>query len=463
MSTTALLAVQGLIGVVVALWSRAVWGHSWRTVLVATLLFNALPIATVPGYASPLFLGDALVPLALVALLVQGFPRPLWVLGIAFVALLGWPVIATTVAAGSGTGTIASLEGLYRRVGFVAFFALGLSLRFLPKVTVRGLLDTSSLLFAGMAWVALIQYFGGVDISGTEHTLQGGGVPTIFESREAQRGFLGLNRGAVGVWAAVLGTYLGGRLMLTPRDQITDSARLSLALALAGTLLAVLFSGSRTGMIALGVGWTAVLVLVLRERRLRTWLRLTVIGGVVIGAGVLVAYPAADLLLSRFVMDVSDVTEVRSASSRWETQLEIITLVSMDLRTATFGRGVGSTEFRQLVPTGLSHAHSEPLQQMWESGLPGVLFYIGFLGMVWIRVKRLGSDLNGPLAALVQATLVAGSIAGLAVGFIAITSPRLATFGYAMLFVYGRACRSNVAVVRHTSAKFATDHFNPKP
>jgi hypothetical protein len=75
---------------------------SWQTALWASLLFNSLPITTPPGYDTPIFIHDFLVPvLAFMTLLGRAWTKEKVIWLVAATALV-WPMTGSLVAASLG-------------------------------------------------------------------------------------------------------------------------------------------------------------------------------------------------------------------------------------------------------------------------------------------------------------------------------------------------------------------------
>jgi hypothetical protein len=109
------------------------------------------------------------------------------------------------------------------------------------------------------------------------------------------------------------------------------------------------------------------------------------------------------------------------------------------------GMGPSEAQFYELVGQQtedlLNHPHSEFVEILWQGGFPGLILYLCMLVAIYKGVRPPPHSAGYLTGIATQGVLVAGMISGLAVGNIFITSPRLATFGLAMAFAYGRMIR----------------------
>lgn len=428
----AVLALTVLIGTFVLRvpWQAAAW---------AGVLFNTLPVTSPPGYDSPLFVHDLLVPLLLVMTLVGGAwtrDRVLWlVVATAFV----WPMTGSLVAVGLGEDTNHWLAFGVRRVGFVIFFVVGLS-GLLRSVRASEFLDCCVLAWVLMLVPALLQYFGIIDTDIhpiDEDQLRG---LSIWESAAAQRGFLGLNRGAVGVWGSAVASYCLVNFFLNQRPGRARWVLYNLGAVL--SYVVILFSGTRTGLLAaVGGGLFIGVRLVAVRQQVRTP-RIVAFGAVAALAGVYLLGPVVTRIAERFSVESAT---LGTGQSRVGVQAETVNYVLGDLRAAVLGMGPSVSQFYDRVgyktEDFLQHPHSEFVEVLWQGGFPGLLLYLGLLAAIYFGIATPRSSLFHRESLAGQAMLVAGMISGIAVGNIMITTSRLATFGLLMAFVYGRLIR----------------------
>jgi O-antigen ligase len=170
--------------------------------------------------------------------------------------------------------------------------------------------------------------------------------------------------------------------------------------------------------------------------------RIVAFGCLAAMAGVYLLGPVVTRIAERFSVESA---ALGTGQSRVGVQAETLLYMVQDARASLIGMGPSPTQFYDRVgqnaQDSLQHPHSEFVEVLWQSGVPGLLLYLTMLGVIFrgITVPR---TLPFHLESLAgQSMLVAGMISGLAVGNIMITSPRLATFGLLMAFVYGRLIR----------------------
>jgi hypothetical protein len=130
-----------------------------------------------------------------------------------------------------------------------------------------------------------------------------------------------------------------------------------------------------------------------------------------------------------------------TGQQRADVQRASVSYVLEDVRALSIGMGHSVAEFRRCVGDrfDLSHSHSEYVEILWEAGLVGLLLYAA---LVWALYQRLRPPPGAPdVLFAARSILVAGLVAGAAVGNFFITSARLAPFGLLMAFVYGAFVR----------------------
>lgn len=446
----AVMALTVLIGVFVLRvpWQAAAW---------AALLFNSLPVTSPPGYESPLFIHDLMVPLLAVLTLIGGAwtrDRLIWmVVGAALI----WPMTAAIVALGLGEDSTHWLAFCVRRAGFVLFFVLGLS-RMARSVRVTDFLDCCVLAWVLMLVPAMLQYFGWIDTDIhpiEEDELRG---LSIWESAAAQRGFLGLNRGAVGVWGSAIASYCLVNFLLNQRPSRGRWILYNVGAVL--SYVVILFSGTRTGLLA--AAGSAIFVgfkLITVRKQVRTP-RLVAFGTVAVLAGVYLLGPVLTRLTERFSVEAA---AVGTGQSRVSVQMETVRYVFDDTRAALLGMGPSVSQFFDRVGNKtedlLQHPHSEFVEVLWQAGVPGLMLYLGVLAAFYFGIATPRSSPFHHLSLAGQSMLVAGMISGIAVGNIMITTPRLASFGLLMAFVYGRMIRG----ARDARARELMDAENDVP
>jgi len=411
----------------------------WQAAAWAALLFNSLPVTSPPGYESPLFIHDLIVPvLAVITLLGSAWTRDriIWMI---VAAVLIWPMAASIVALGLGEDSSHWLAFCVRRTGFVIFFVVGLS-GLLRPVRASDFLDCCVLAWVLMLVPAMLQYFGWIDTDIhpiEEDQLRG---LSIWESAAAQRGFLGLNRGAVGVWGSAIASYCLVNFLLNQRPSRGRWILYNVGAVL--SYVVILFSGTRTGLLAAAGSALFVAVKLFPLRKQLRTPRLVAFGGVAVLAGIYLLGPVLTRLAERFNMEAA---AVGTGQSRVSVQIETIRYVGGDTRALLLGMGPSVSQFFDRVGNKtddlLQHPHSEFVEVLWQAGVPGLLLYLAVLAAIYFGIRTPRGSPFHHLSLAGQAMLVAGMISGIAVGNIMITTPRLAAFSLLMAFVYGRMIR----------------------
>lgn len=429
------LECQAIIAVVAVITATRMLRIPFRTALLAGLLFNSIPITRVPGYATPLFVHDCVVPLVAVLMLLGRPTRVGGIFWLAAIALFLWPAIGALVGVASGTQTSAWITFLYRRFGFWVFFGVGVGM--IPRrLRAQDFLDTCMVIWIGTATLGMLQFLGLIDVDflASDDALRG---VSIAESTAAQKGFMGLNRGAVGVWGSAVIAYCASRLMLASRLGFARSAVYTTAVTL--TAVVVLFSGSRTGAVACAAAGGYVGLKVVSQLRRARLARLVLFGAVGAIAGQQLLAPGLTAVSQR-VGTLKSFGTLQALQSRLEVQGDTIRQVLRDGRSALLGMGADMALFKRLVGK-LSHPHSEYILALWQTGVPGLLLYLLFLALLFSRMHARSRDDPDGVYLAGETMLVAGMVAGLAVGNILTVAGRLAPFGMTMLFVFGRLIR----------------------
>jgi O-antigen ligase len=425
-----LLAVHAAILCALAVLAIRAPRGSRPAIALAAALYNAVPISPVFGMATPVFLHDVCVPLlALAALHRPSRDRPL--LALCALAALLWPAIGTAIGLVGVADPGESAQFVYRRVAFVVFFGAGLS-GVLDRAQLRRFLDAGLLVWVGMAMAGLLQYGGVIDTdlgASIDPELRG---RSIVETIAAARGFMGLNRGAVGVWGSAEVAYAFAMLAALDRPTWRQLGAYGAAAAIS---IAVLFlSGSRTGIIAVGaaVAYTAVRLASRPRRALRV---VGAAAAIAAFGGVVATGVGLDTLFTRFSLAL-DVAE--TGQQRVEVQQATLAYVLRDVRALSVGMGQSVEQFRRLVGDAydLSHTHSEYVDILWHAGVLGLVLYGAFVAVLFRRLRSARPGAADVLFAG-RSMLVAGLVAGVAVGNIFVTEPRLAPFSLLMAFVYG--------------------------
>lgn len=397
--------------------------------LLAALLCNNMPIATPPGFATRLFVHDFMaiaLSLALLAHFGRLGGRLLWV---GAGALLLIPTLGVAVGLAAGDyGDYSWATFVFRRYAMLVWFAVALVGLF-RRAHPRGFMEACTVIWIGMALFGIVQFFGwvGTGFSAEDSRF----ASTLVAEAGEQVGFLGLNRGAAGLWGGTFLVFNAAYLLFGERVGAVRGVLYGTAIAVSAA--AIFIVGSRTGMAAAlgGLGFLAIRGLFrLRELRLG---RAVTLGAAALVGVVLFVIPIAAVITGRLEGALSS----GSFQARLEVQARTVQFVLSDLRPFLFGMGGGGGgTFRQHI--GLtSHPHSEYFQVLWDAGVFGFALYMVFLLLLFLGVRgpRLAEDRT--LSTAAQAMLVVGMISGAAVGHLLVVSERLAPFGMLMLFFYG--------------------------
>ncbi len=399
----------------------------WRTALLAATIFNAIPVAKAPGFETPLFIHDMITPVLLILVLArsQHMPRGLFMLALVGIAV--WPILGVLNSVSSGAQSYGWVTFLYRRVGFLAFLLAGACA--FREMNPRDVVDTYVAIWASMCLVGLLQYFGMLN---TDFVMSSGqNARSILDDIEAQRGFLGLNRGAVGSFGALIIAYSAAQLML---GDIRSNRVILYTASVALSGIVVVFSGSRTGLSAALAGVLYVSVVALRHVRR---LRVARLAGLVVVGVAGAAYLAISLATTVVGRRLESGAARRSVDTRLEVQQQVLNYALSEPLAGTVGMGDDPEQFVTTLRAHLTHAHSEYFEVLWSTGFVGLAIYILLLYRLFMGMTpRRGADVDVTSVAI-RGMFIAGLITGLAVGNILIVASRLASFGMAMLFVYG--------------------------
>lgn len=412
----------------------------WQTVCLAALAFCWVPIGRVPGTAVDIQ-GCDLLGFAALGLLLTSRPARLtrleWV---ALVAALLWPMLGVArglLAGQTDLGAWAIFVG--RRLTFVSVWLVG-ARALVPRLRTSDALDVVVLLWIGMTVVGCVQFAGLIDVDSFNARLTDADVGLLSVSEgggRGQRGFLGLNRGAVGVVGACVLSYSVAMLAFA-RSPTARARRWMYIASSVLTPVALLGSGSRTGLLS---ALCAMCYLLLCRPARDGAMRLKVLRATVaalFAAGVVLQFVAAARApgSSRFSRQS---IEVGTSQTRFVVQQGTLRVGLADPITALIGYGPSIHLFYELVGSryaGLDIPHNEYLEVFWQAGIPGLAAYLLLCYGIFarLRARRSGSR---ALAVAGRAILVGGLVSGLAVGFFFVTLHRLAPLSCLLAWAYG--------------------------
>lgn len=423
-----------LLGVLGVLWLCSPARGSPLVLALVALFFNAVPVSPIVGLAAPIYLQDLAVPLALGLTLWRGPPvgDPLLLL-VALAAFL-WPALGTLVGLVENVRPLLgeNAQFLYRRLAFVLYFGAGLS-GVLRRGQLRQVLDAALVIWVGMSIAGVLQYAGVLETDLWRWLEVDPGDADAGDVLPMTRGFMGLNRGAVGVWGSAAASYAFTMLAVAPRRSALRI--LGYAVAAALSTGAILLSGSRTGLVAAAAGVAFAGARLAGAGRIGAATRIVLpVAAIAAAVAVTSSDGRLDAITGRFAPASSG---YGTGQQRADVQRQTASFVLGDPRALTIGMGHSVAEFRRHVGDrfDLSHSHSEYVEVLYEAGLPGLLLYLALLGALFVRLRPTP---GGPdVVSAARPVLIAGMVAGAAVGHFFITSARLAPFGLLMAFVYG--------------------------
>ncbi len=413
-----------------------------QAALLAVLLFNAIPIANPPGAKTNLFIHDLVLPAVLFLVVTRADPRLKKFAFLPIIAIFVYPALSTLVGALlNDFERNAWMVFIFRRLAAVTFLLAGL-FGVWRWASARGFFDTCVVIWIVLAICGILQANQLIDVDFRADTLDIGKV-SILESKTAQRGFMGLNRGAVGLWGGCVLNYCLASCVLSMNFRTIRV--LTYAVAVMLSLVVIFYAGSRTGMLACFVGTVYSLSRMIHLKAPvnagRTML-LTFVGAVAVA---LFMVPAAEVILSRF--EERGGVSSRSFQGRLVVQRKTVQHAFTDGRAAAIGMGGG---FLELFPKTMrrigrgkdrfveaKHPHSEYLEVLWEAGILGLVLYLVMIYRFW---KVIAYSSNS-LSFVASGMFIVGVVAGLAVGNFMVTTDRLATYSCTFLFFYGLVIR----------------------
>lgn len=418
------IAICSLI--IARLWLDIPWG----TALLAISFGNAIPVMEFPGFAAWLYLQDFMVLLLLGSLILSLSIRWTTMGGLTALTLLVWPGLATTLTVFLGIPEgYAWAAFLYRRFAMVVL-VIALAGGSWNKVRASDFLDMWLLIWGGMCVFALFHYFGFVNLDffrGLEK-----GLASIEEGAAAQRGFLGISRAGTGVLGSTAFAYCLALLLFDPQL----GSRRTLLCMTTGTLsfVVVLFSGSRTGFIACMM---AVAYLGFRSLQLVRNVR---VGRILLGgafAGILLTgVVARGLDVVRTRLQLREGFQSEGFHARTITQRSLLKVASTNPHVGLVGLGGGTSAHFRFLVGGLSHAHNDYLQFLWEGGFPGFVFFLAWLFMLFRAMQPKNGGYMHVLGIGGQAMMLAGLVMGMAEGHLAAFSTRMIAPSILVLITY---------------------------
>lgn len=429
------LEFQIVITVIAFILGKIVFKVSWHGMLIAGLLCFSVPVATPPGFETFLLPADFALPILFILAIVTpkaSDRRLVWAFA---VALLLWPIFGTllhaaTTAIGKGWITF-----LYRRLLLVCLFYLGATGRF-KKAKGIDIVHGVMIIWTGMAIIGVFQGFGLVDVDFAVRTAGWMDRGSILETTAtAQRGFLGLDRGAVGTYGAGMIAIAASLFFFEPKLSKFELILYFSCIVLSG--LVIFLSGSRTGLLAAGGGLAYVTFVSLKSLG-RARIARVVAAAVFVMP--IVIYKFADVLSVSLETRVSSEGLVaESLEGRLGRQFNTLNHAVFNFRGAVFGFGGASLGYTESV-LGLSKPHNEYMQHLQEGGWIGLFSYLFLMLIIFRRLSpRVGPDL-AVYGVVGRAALLSGMICGLSTAFLTFTSENRIIYAMVIAFILGRLC-----------------------
>ena len=194
----------------------------------------------------------------------------------------------------------------------------------------------------------------------------------------------------------------------------------------------ILFSGSRTGAVACAAGMGYVGLKALRLIRHARIGRITVFAAIGGGIALYFLVPALVTVSERMETGIGG----DSFQARVRSQTETVKYVLSHAQASLIGMGHDPAKFHARVGL-LSHTHSEYVQVLWNSGVPGLLLYLLFMYRLYVGLRSRAGPQPDVMGIAAQAMLFVGLVVGLTIGNLMITGDRLAAYGMMTMFVFG--------------------------
>lgn len=385
-----LLIQAALVAVVYAVFFRRTNVPSIVKLLVVAA-YITIPVAIlIKGMASAIYINDLIVPVLILYFLKR--PRRLEILlmnryflaAAAFLIIL--PLIWGSILVISGEHVLTARDWLekgvwfYRNFVYLLVFGVGLSLM-MNREQVKGFIEMNLGFGALLAILGLVSYFGPFNMATFETIRWGGIVPEWFRENRMGLGFLGLFRGSVGQWFAMLVLLaVGSYYFVSPKFR-----KVALVVIIAG-IGVILLSFSRIGFVGLIIG---LLVLALSKVKSRRKMALVAALFAVTFFGVF----GGDALRERFF----EVEQIQVAAfgeaavqrvAAWEASIR-----HFSEHPHNFLIGIGPADREAIYEiTGIFGPHNEYLDVIYRMGVFGLIMLLWFLFIIllkflWVRSR----------------------------------------------------------------------------
>jgi O-antigen ligase len=251
---------------------------------------------------------------------------------------------------------------LYRNLTYVALLAYGLSLRLTIGQVI--LFFQMNIVLAGiLALMGFVGYFGPVNLAFFEDLAAKELVQESYSENRIGLGFMGLFRGSVGQWFAMVALLIAGTYAVMPRRY-----RFLASVVMGASIGVILLSQSRAGLVGLGIGF--VLLSLLSQGWVPRVMAVVGVSGTV--AWILLKQ---DVLANRAASIFSG---AQNAYDRVEAWGRAYSFFSRHADALLFGVGPANREMVFQV-IGAYGAHNEYIDVVFRLGFVGLVGLLGFL------------------------------------------------------------------------------------
>ncbi len=442
------LKLQILITIVAMLVGKTIFRLKWVPLIFAGLLCFSVPIAQPPGFLTWLLPMDLAMPL----ILLFSFRGPSLTerrLVIFFLIILFfWPFVTAmhyVLTESLGFNWVASL---WRKLLKVSLFIFGLRWGY-HRLKAKEFMDAVAIIWIGMMVVGIVQIFGMLDVDfHSPHAGMLSKLSIMTSGETAQRGFLGLDHGSVGLFGAGLSAYYLIFLLGNYKTNLKNVLLYVVTITL--SFFVVFISGSRTGLIACLSGVIYTGYYLVRLRQFNKIICSLFIGCIIAMMAVFLFKPVLLSGSGRF-MEMKHIEELGSWQFRVRMWKRTIEYVITQPRAIIFGLGEGSQGVAGKA-IGVGAAHNEFLQNLINTGIVGFFLYISMLVTIYIKLGSRRGDaspklppnkLRASVAAPelhpesegMRAAMVTGLVCALTVAFL--TNTTLKKMSYSCVFFLG--------------------------
>lgn len=367
-------------------------------------------ILAVKGTQSAIYLSDLVFPFLVYALLARRTDSRLlanhcfiWLM----VLLVVFPIIfgvAYMLSQGGNIGLGArDIKGdiiwLYRNFTFLMLFGYGLRLNLSPAQFVE-FVKMNLLLSLALAIMGLLNYFGPFNLAFFDQIDNKYAFEENFGDSRVGAGFMGLFRGSVGQWYAMIVVLgIGSYMFLSSVYRVVALLTVALGVGM------ILLSYSRAGLIGAGFGLALLALFGSGFKQ-----RLAALGGIAVGVGWLILQPTT--FIGRFSTIYTGKGEAGGRIGSWERTLEYFSNNQNALLM-----GVGPTNRNAIAEVaGTYGAHNEYLDVIYRFGITGVivlLIVIGVLVFYFIKQRQEAQKNYVPLINTVISVLLINSVIGI--------------------------------------------------